>query len=58
MIITPDMARRARIAVRCPHCRAPQGSQCVVLSNGKALRTGTCHPARWDALSATYRGAA
>lgn len=58
MIITPDMARRAQLAARCPHCRAAQGSRCTVLSNGRALRHGTCHPARWDAMSVHLRGAA
>lgn len=58
MIITPDMARQAQRAVRCPHCRAPEGARCTVLSSGKALRVGACHPARWDALTATGRAAA
>ncbi len=51
MIITPDMARRAQLAVRCPHCRAARGSRCTVLSNGRPLRQGACHPGRVDVLS-------
>lgn len=58
MIVTPDMARQAQLAVRCPHCRAGQGTRCTVLSSGKPLRHGTCHPGRWDALPAATRAAA
>lgn len=57
MIVTPDMARQAQLAVRCPHCRAALGSRCTVLSNGRPLRHGTCHPARWDAIPAAARAA-
>jgi hypothetical protein len=57
-MITPDVARRAQLAVRCPHCRAPEGARCTVLSNGRPLRHGTCHPARADALALHWRGAA
>lgn len=58
MIVTPDMARRAQLAVRCPHCRAALGSRCTVLSNGRPLRIGTCHPGRVEAMPAALRDVA
>lgn len=57
MIITRDIARRATLAVRCPHCRAAVGSRCVVPSSGRPLAATGCHPARVTAHT-DLRGAA
>lgn len=57
-MITPDMARRARLTVACPHCRAPIGTQCTVLSSGRRLTQGTCHPSRVEAVTHPLGGAA
>lgn len=51
-------ARRARKAVRCPHCRAAIGSPCVVPSSGRRLTMSGCHPARAEALAEVLRGGA
>lgn len=57
MIITPDMARRATLAVRCPHCHSAIGARCVVPSSGRPLTATGCHPAR-AAEHTVLRGAA
>lgn len=46
-----DLARRATLLVRCPHCRAVAGNPCVVPSSGRPLALSGCHPARTEALN-------
>lgn len=50
-MIDADTARRATLAVRCPHCRSAVGTRCVVPSSGRPLAASGCHPARAAALA-------
>lgn len=44
-VIVRDSARRAALAVRCPHCGATPGARCTVPSSGRPLAAGA-HPSR------------
>lgn len=50
MIITPDMARRARFALRCPHCRAPIGARCINPATTRPLSGHSTHASRVEAV--------
>lgn len=58
MILTDIAARRVRLGARCPHCRAPIGARCVVVSSGRPLSGDAVHPSRVEALAEQLRGGA